>query len=103
MVVGTVVDPEMREELRVTVVATGLGRTASVLQQDGAYAYFGDPVATGLGRTAAVSQSPPRKRPSRTPPAAAPDYSELEKPTVVRKKAVGDDVNDVAEDVRLAG
>ncbi|MDE0001355.1 MAG: cell division protein FtsZ [Rhodospirillaceae bacterium] len=76
VVVGTVVDPEMREELRVTVVATGLGRTASVLQ------------------------SPPRTRPSRTPRTPAPDYTELERPTVVRKKAVGDDVSDVADDVQ---
>ena len=76
VVVGTVVDPEMREELRVTVVATGLGRTASVLQ------------------------SPPRTRPSRTPRTLAPDYAELEKPTVVRKKAVGDDVSEVADDVQ---
>ena len=76
VVVGTVVDPEMREELRVTVVATGLGRTASVLQ------------------------SPPRTRPSRTPRTPAPDYTALEKPTVVRKKAVGDDVSDVADDVQ---
>ena len=75
VVVGTVVDPEMREELRVTVVATGLGRTASVLQ------------------------SPPRTRPARTPRTPAPDYSKLEKPTVVRKKAVGDDVTDMGGDV----
>jgi len=76
VVVGTVVDPEMREELRVTVVATGLGRTASVLQ------------------------SPPRTRPSRTPRTPAPDYTDLEKPAVVRKKAVGDDVSAVADDVQ---
>ena len=76
VVVGTVVDPELREELRVTVVATGLGRTASVLQ------------------------SPPRTRPSRPPRTPAPDYSELEKPAVVRKKAVGDDVSEAADDVQ---
>ena len=76
VVVGTVVDPEMREELRVTVVATGLGRTVSVIQ------------------------SPPRTRPARKPGTPTPDYSELEKPAVVRKKAVGDDVSDVADDVQ---
>ena len=79
VVVGTVVDPEMREELRVTVVATGLGRTESVLQ------------------------SPPRTRPARKPRTPGPsslDFAELEKPTVVRKKAVGDDVEPVADDMQ---
>jgi len=30
VVVGTVIDPEMSEEIRVTVVATGLGEVATV-------------------------------------------------------------------------
>ena len=79
VVVGTVVDPEMREELRVTVVATGLGRSESVLQ------------------------SPPRTRPARTPRTPGPsslDFTELEKPTVVRKRAVGDDVVDAGDDMQ---
>jgi cell division protein FtsZ len=33
VVVGCVIDPEMREEIRVTVVATGIGRPAAVTQQ----------------------------------------------------------------------
>jgi cell division protein FtsZ len=33
VVVGCVIDPEMREEIRVTVVATGIGRPAAVGQQ----------------------------------------------------------------------
>ena len=79
VVVGTVVDPEMREELRVTVVATGLGRSDTVLS------------------------SPQRTRPARKPRAPAPgafDYARLEKPTVVRKRAVGDDVEDVADEMQ---
>ena len=37
MVVGCVIDPEMREEIRVTVVATGIGRPVAgqMPQQDG--------------------------------------------------------------------
>jgi cell division protein FtsZ len=33
VVVGCVIDPEMREEIRVTVVATGIGRTPAKPQQ----------------------------------------------------------------------
>ena len=79
VVVGTVLDPDMKDVLRVTVVATGLGRTASVLQ------------------------SPPRTRPARTQRTRSPgsvDYSELEKPTVVRKRAVGDDVAEAPDDMQ---
>ncbi len=79
VVVGTVLDPDMKDVLRVTVVATGLGRTASVLQ------------------------SPPRTRPARTQRTRSPgsvDYSELEKPTVVRKRAVGDDVEEAPDDMQ---
>ena len=80
VVVGTVLDPEMHDELRVTVVATGLGRTAAVLQSP-----------------------PPRARsprPPRTPTPSSLDYSELEKPTVVRKRAVGDDVDETPDDIQ---
>ena len=79
VVVGTVLDPNMRDELRVTVVATGLGRSDTVLQ------------------------SPPRTRPAhqpRTPSPGSIDYSQLERPTVVRKKAVGHDVEEPADDIQ---
>ena len=79
VVVGTVLDPDMQDELRVTVVATGLGRTASVLQ------------------------SPPRTRPTRaqrTPAPSSFDYTELEKPAVVRRRAVGDDLNEKPDDMQ---
>ena len=33
MVVGCVIDPDMSDEIRVTVVATGLGRPAAAVQQ----------------------------------------------------------------------
>ena len=79
VVVGTVVDPDMTEDLRVTVVATGLGRSAAVLQ------------------------SAPQTRPARQPRTPGPgpvDYSQLEQPSVARKKAVGDDMEAPADDMQ---
>jgi len=65
VVVGTVIDPEMTDQIRVTVVATGLGQEA------------------------AQSQSPMRVV-RRKPDAREPNYHSLDKPTVQRKRAVGD-------------
>jgi cell division protein FtsZ len=79
VVVGTVIEPDMQDELRVTVVATGLGRPAA--------------------RTvvpAPVLHQPQRQEPSmrvvarKQTPATAPDYSQLERPAIQRKSAVGD-------------
>ena len=65
VVVGTVIDPEMTDKIRVTVVATGLGQHA------------------------ANAESPMRivRRPAAQ---AEPNYHTLDKPTVQRKRAVGD-------------
>ena len=65
VVVGTVIDPEMTDRIRVTVVATGLGQRA------------------------AQAESPMRivRRPQAQP---EPNYHTLDKPTVQRKRAVGD-------------
>ena len=65
VVVGTVIDPEMTNEIRVTVVATGLGQ--------------------GIGQPEA-----PMRVVRRNPPRREPNFAELEKPTVQRKRAVGD-------------
>ena len=66
--VGTVIDPDMTDELRVTVVATGLGQSA------------------------AQAAEPPVRVVRRTPQGREPNYAELDKPTVQRKRAVGDGV-----------
>ena len=79
VVVGTVVDPEMVNELRVTVVATGLGRASSTLERP-------RPVL-----------SKPRASGQRTNPQ---DYAEFDRPAVDRKRAVGDDVNNSEEDMQ---
>jgi len=67
VVVGTVIDPEMTDELRVTVVATGLERVGAA--------------------TAKVQDKPMRliKKAS-----GEFDYDQLDRPTVIRKQAVGD-------------
>ena len=67
VVVGTVIDPEMRDELRVTVVATGLGGQAEALQE------------------------PPMKLIERNKDGEV-DYKDYEQPTIKRKRAVGGDV-----------
>jgi cell division protein FtsZ len=64
--IGTVIDPEISDEIRVTVVATGLGQA----------------VAMGERQQVVRRQTKGRE----------PNYIELQKPAVQRKKAVGDGV-----------
>jgi len=66
VVIGTVIDPAMSEEVRVTVVATGLGQAAEL-------------------------DSPPMQVVRRSG-IREPNYAEYERPAVQRKNAVGDDV-----------
>jgi cell division protein FtsZ len=73
VVVGTVIDPEMSNEIRVTVVATGLGKGTSVQQEK--------PVRI-VRPTAPASRREPGSR----------DFADYEKPAVHRKRAVGDGV-----------
>lgn len=70
VVVGTVIDPDMSDRIRVTVVATGLGQHA---------AQAGAPIRV-VKRTAATGMEP--------------NYQQLDKPTVQRKRAVGDGLED---------
>jgi cell division protein FtsZ len=77
VVVGTVIDPEMANQIRVTVVATGLGRpVAKVAPQ---------PVATAI-----VPPQPNIRVVRQRTAMAATDYAALDKPTVQRQRAVGD-------------
>jgi cell division protein FtsZ len=71
VVVGTVIDPDMTDQIRVTVVATGLGQSAS------------------------NADSPMRivRRPAAQ---AEPNYHGLDKPTVQRQRAVGDGLGEAA-------
>ena len=78
MVVGTVIDPEMSNELRVTVVATGLGRNAVARNV---------PVPTRESLAAPSRELP---RIVRHTPMTASDYSALDRPPHLRQRAVGD-------------
>ncbi len=73
VVVGTVIDPDMAQEIRVTVVATGLGQGAGVAET---------PVKV-----------------VRRSVGGEPNYAELDKPAVQRKKAVGDGVASSTDDL----
>jgi len=67
VVVGTVIDPDMDEELRVTVVATGLGEP-----QGKAKMTIVEPVKPELDGSV--------------------DYGKLDRPTILRKQVVGNTV-----------
>jgi cell division protein FtsZ len=71
VVIGTVIDPDMRDEIRVTVVATGLGH-------------------------AAARSNAPMRVVRRQSQSLEPNYQMLDKPTVQRKRAVGDGLQDGA-------
>jgi cell division protein FtsZ len=89
VVVGTVIDPELASELRVTVVATGLGRPVSAGRA---------PMPREMPSVRA--QVPPREAPMRVVrrgPLSNNDYAALDKPTVQRQRAVGDGLRADAE------
>ncbi len=73
VVVGTVIDQEMNDELRVTVVATGLGM--DMKQADN-----------------------PMKLVNKTPSGTV-DYGKLERPTVIRKQVAGDNFGSSTTDM----
>jgi cell division protein FtsZ len=85
VVVGTVIDPELTDVVRVTVVATGLGRPpASARVPSGT-------TLSGMMSREAHAQVPPMRMVSRNKPASSnPNYADLDKPTYQRQRAVGD-------------
>jgi cell division protein FtsZ len=99
VVVGTVIDPELSDVIRVTVVATGLGRPQSAVAPVAAPAPVGGarPVAAG-GRGGIEGL-----RAVRWPLAVPSDYSKLDEPTVNRfRAAVGDGIRqepEIVEDI----
>jgi len=105
VVVGTVIDPEITNELRVTVVATGLGRPAPVAQMrtmtPAQKAVSGSGMhASGLRGSMAHesgNSGEPAMRVVRRAPLSPSDYSHFEKPAVQRKVAVGDGLRPEAE------
>ncbi len=88
VVVGTVIDPELSDEMRVTVVATGLGRPEVATGRSP----FGREVPT-LQKVAPPAAQQPAEPPMRVVPRrplTAADYAALDKPAVQRQRAVGD-------------
>ncbi len=83
VVVGTVIDPDLTNQVRVTVVATGLGRPATAVRHPG----MRDGAAS---RDAGTGREPPMRVVRRAQPLSSSDYAALDKPTVQRQRAVGD-------------
>jgi len=90
VVIGTVIDPELDNQVRVTVVATGLGRPAAAAR----------PVqpreSLSARDTREVRADSPMRVLRRSPPSNS-DYAALDKPTVQRQRAVGDGLRPEAE------
>jgi cell division protein FtsZ len=80
VVVGTVIDPEMASQIRVTVVATGLGKPVVRVAAQPAVAHHASHHAPPLTMRVIRHKSP----------MAPTDYAMLDKPTVQRQRAVGD-------------
>jgi cell division protein FtsZ len=100
VVVGTVIDPDMSNQIRVTVVATGLGRGAaaqrnraeptrdSFLERSAISAR--DSSASREAAAARMADQAQGRSAKSRGPLTQSDYSALDKPTIVRQRAVGD-------------
>jgi len=85
VVVGTVIDPSLDDELRVTVVATGMGREGGAVRR---------PTAQGERPVRLVSKEPN--------PTSGPDYRDMERPAVYRRgRASGRQATEPASDSDL--
>jgi cell division protein FtsZ len=87
VVVGTVIDPELSDEMRVTVVATGLGKPEVAAT---GRVPFGREVPTLTKAVPPQAQAEPAMRVVPRRPLTATDYAALDKPAVQRQRAVGD-------------
>jgi cell division protein FtsZ len=91
VVVGTVIDPDMTNQIRVTVVATGLGRPmakslAPPIMPSIMPAWTPGPTRSKFAAPLNSSQARPQRRPMQMAPA---DYNDYEKPAAQRR-ASGD-------------
>ena len=82
VVVGTVIDPDMANQIRVTVVATGLGKPVARVAPQSA--------AMQAAMQTAIAPQPTMRVVRHKSPMAPTDYAILDKPTVQRQRAVGD-------------
>ncbi len=98
VVVGTVIDPELSNMVRVTVVATGLGRPAAAARPAPAQqreAHSGRD--SYRERDPLTSRGQPAMSVVRRGPLSNSDYAALDKPTVQRQRAVGDGLRPEAD------
>src|SRR6202522_3238768 len=91
VVVGTVIDPDMANQIRVTVVATGLGKPVAVAR----------PAAHPAQSAAAIAPPLTMRMVRPKSPLAPTDYAMLDKPTVQRQRAVGGGLGAGAEEGEL--
>ena len=97
VVVGTVIDPELTNMVRVTVVATGLGRPAATARPPSAQHRETASARDSSHRDPLTSRAEPAMRVVRRGPLSNSDYAALDKPTVQRQRAVGDGLRPEAE------
>jgi cell division protein FtsZ len=92
VVVGTVIDPELTNMVRVTVVATGLGRPAATARPPMSQQREREstPSRDAHSHRETATRGEPPMRVVRRTPMSSSDYAALDKPTVQRQRAVGD-------------
>jgi cell division protein FtsZ len=93
VVVGTVIDPELTNQVRVTVVATGLGRPAAMARA----IERRETLVARDHRDHREARGEPPMRVVRRAPLSSSDYAALDKPTVQRQRAVGDGLRPEAD------
>ncbi len=104
VVVGTVIDPELSEELRVTVVATGLGRMATASGRS--FASAGPRISVAASQAGQHGgqhggNAEPTMRVVRRQAPSSNDYAALDKPAIQRRAAVGDGLRHDADSEEL--
>ena len=97
VVVGTVIDPELSNVVRVTVVATGLGRPAAARPMPAPHREATPVREQSHHRDPLTSRAAPAISVVRRGPLSNSDYAALDKPTVQRQRAVGDGLRPEAE------
>jgi cell division protein FtsZ len=97
VVVGTVIDPELSNVVRVTVVATGLGRPAAARPMPAPHREATPVREQSHHRDPLTSRTAPAISVVRRGPLSNSDYAALDKPTVQRQRAVGDGLRPEAE------
>src|SRR5262249_54586906 len=93
----TVIDPELSNVVRVTVVATGLGRPAAAARPPSSQHRESSSIRDSH-RDPLMSRGQPAMSVVRRGPLSNSDYARLDKPTVQRQRAVGDGLRPEAEE-----